>query len=304
MLSQRTLSSAKPVLWLRNPVAKLAALPMLLVSVGVFLGFSFWTILHSFTGSRLLPNWRFVGLDQYEKLWDTPRWIASVSNIMLYSAGVLILSIGLGFLLAVLLDQKIRAESTLRTIFLYPYALSFVVIGLAWQWLLNPEFGFQHVIRSLGWHSFNFDPLYNPEMVMYAVMLAGLWHGTGFVMVIMLAGLRGIDENIWKAVKVEGIAPWRVYLFIIIPMLRPVFITVTVMILAGIVKLYDLVVALTNGGPGSASEVPAKYVVDAMFLKQNLGQGFAASTMMLLAVLLLFVPGLLFKLTMRLRRGQ
>ena len=189
-----------------------------------------------------------------------------------------------------MLDQKIRFEDTFRTIFLYPFALSFIVTGLVWQWVLNPEFGIQSIVRGLGWESFTFDPLYNAELVIYGVLIAGLWQGTGLIMCLMLAGLRGIDEDIWKAARVDGIPMWKTYLFIVIPMMRPVFITTLVIIAAGIVKVYDLVVAQTNGGPGIASEVPAKYVYDYMFQNQNLGQGFAASTVMLVTVLIILIP--------------
>jgi len=196
----------------------------------------------------------------------------------------------LGFLLAALMDQKIRFENTFRTIMLYPFALSFIVTGLVWQWLLNPEFGIQQIVRNLGWESFTFDPLYNPDLAIFGVMLAALWQGSGLVMVLMLAGLRGIDEEIWKAARIDGIPTWKTYLFIIIPMLRPVFITALVLITSGIIRVYDLVVAQTSGGPGLATEMPAKYVYDYMFRAQNLGQAFAASTMMLLAVLVVVVP--------------
>jgi glucose/mannose transport system permease protein len=146
------------------------------------------------------------------------------------------------------------------------------------------------VVRSMGWESFTFDPLYNPQIVIYGILIAALWQGTGLVMCLMLAGLRGIDEDIWKATRVDGIPMWKTYLLIIIPMMRPVFITTLVIIASGIVKVYDLVVAQTSGGPGNASEVPAKYVYDYMFQAQNLGQGFAASTMMLLTVAVIVVP--------------
>jgi glucose/mannose transport system permease protein len=192
--------------------------------------------------------------------------------------------------LAVLMDQKIRFEDTFRTIMLYPFALSFIVTGLVWQWILNPEFGIQHIVRSMGFENFTFSPLTNPDLVLYGLLIAGLWQGTGFVMCIMLAGLRGIDEDIWKAARVDGIPAWKTYTIIIIPMMRPVFITTLVLVASGIIKLYDLVVAQTSGGPGTASQVPAMYVYDYMFQAQNLGQGFAASTMMLLSVLIVLIP--------------
>lgn len=263
---------------------------MILTALVVFLGGTVWTIVYSFTNSKLLPRENFVGLDQYERLWSTSRWIISIENLMIYGVFSLIFSLLIGFSLAALLDQKIRYEDTFRTILLYPFALSFIVTGLVWQWILNPQFGVQGIIRSWGWESFSFDPLYNPDIVMFGLLIAGLWQGTGFIMCLMLAGLRGIDEDIWKAARVDGIPMWKTYIFIVIPMMRPVFITTLVIIAAGIVKLYDLVVAQTSGGPGNASEVPAKYVYDYMFQAQNLGQGFAASTMMLLTVLIVLIP--------------
>ena len=274
----------------RNLNSKIASIPMILIAVGIFLGGSIWTVVYSFTNSKLLPRLSFVGLDQYERLWSTSRWIISIQNLAIYGVLTLIFSLVIGFLLAALMDQKIRFENAFRTIFLYPFALSFIVTGLVWQWILNPEFGIQAIIRSLGWESFRFDPLYNPDIVIYGILIAGLWQGTGLVMCLMLAGLRGIDEDIWKAARVDGIPMWKTYLFIVIPMMRPVFITTLVIIASGIVKVYDLVVAQTSGGPGNASEVPAKYVYDYMFQAQNLGQGFAASTMMLLTVAIIIIP--------------
>ena len=282
--------TGRPSRLLRNLSSKIASIPMMLTAVVIFLGGTIWTVVYSFTNSKLLPRAKFVGLDQYERLWDAPRWIVSIQNLAIYGVLTLIFSLVMGFVLAALMDQKIRFENTFRTIFLYPFALSFIVTGLVWQWLLNPEYGVQSVVRALGWETFAFDPLYNSKIVIYGVLIAGLWQGTGLVMCLLLAGLRGIDEDIWKAARVDGIPMWRTYLFIVIPMMRPVFITTLVIIASGIVKVYDLVVAQTSGGPGISSEVPAKYVYDYMFQAQNLGQGFAASTMMLVTVAIIIVP--------------
>ncbi|WP_112831904.1 carbohydrate ABC transporter permease [Rhizobium cremeum] len=275
---------------LRNLNSKIASIPMVLTALVIFLGGTIWTIVYSFTNSKLLPRLKFVGIEQYERLWAAPRWLVSIENLAIYGIFTLIFSLVIGFVLAALMDQKIRFENAFRTIFLYPFALSFIVTGLVWQWVLNPEFGIQSVVRSLGWTSFTFDPLYNSDIVIYGVLIAGLWQGTGLVMCLLLAGLRGIDEDIWKASRVDGIPIWKTYLFIVIPMMRPVFITTLVIIASGIVRVYDLVVAQTSGGPGIASEVPAKYVYDYMFQAQNLGQGFAASTMMLVTVAIIIVP--------------
>jgi glucose/mannose transport system permease protein len=281
----------RPLRLMHNLNAKIAAIPMVLTTLVVFVGGTIWTVFYSFTNSKLLPKANFVGLDQYERLWSNSRWLVSIENLAFFGVMSLVFTVSMGFLLAVLMDQKIRFEDTFRTIMLYPFALSFIVTGLVWQWILNPDFGLQGVIRSWGWESFAFDPLRNPDTVLYGLLIAGLWQGTGFVMCLMLAGLRGIDEDIWKAARVDGIPTWKTYLVVVIPMMRPVFITTLVIVAAGIIKLYDLVVAMTSGGPGgNASQVPAMYVYDYMFQAQNLGQGFAASTMMLLSVLIVLIP--------------
>ncbi|MEJ6404123.1 carbohydrate ABC transporter permease [Yoonia sp. 2307UL14-13] len=285
-----TSASKRPNRLFRNLMAKVASIPMILTALVVFVGGTTWTIVYSFTGSRMLPKTNWVGLDQYERLWTTDRWIISIKNLALYGVCSLILTLVIGFTLAALLDRKIRGENVFRTIFLYPFALSFVVTGLAWQWILNPDFGLQSVVRDWGWNSFTFNPLNDPDTVMFGLLIAGIWQGSGLIMCIMLAGLRGIDEDIWKAARVDGIGTVKTYVQIIIPMMRPVFITALVLIASGIIKLYDLVVAQTNGGPGLSSEVPAKYVINYMFRAQNLGQGFAASTMMLVSVVIILIP--------------
>lgn len=299
----------RPNALFRNIASKIASIPMILTAVVVFLGCTAWTILYSFTNSKLLPKKiietteflginipvgfnekYFVGLANYERLWSERRWIVSIENLAIYGFFALTLSFIIGFTLAALLDRKIRFENTFRTIFLYPFALSFIVTGLVWQWILDPNFGIQNVVRSLGFENFNFDPLYNADVVLYGLLIAGMWQGTGLIMCIMLAGLRGVDEEIWKATRVDGIPVWKTYIFVVIPMLRPVFITSLVLITSGLVRLYDLVVAQTSGGPGISSEVPAKYVMDKMFGAQNLGLGFAASTMMLVSVVIILIP--------------
>lgn len=274
----------------RNLTAKIATLPMIVTALVVFVGCSVWTVVYSFTASRALPVSKFVGLDQYERLFSNARWEQSVTNLLFYGVFALVFSFVIGFVLAALMDQKIRFEDTFRTIYLYPFALSFIVTGVVWQWILDPGLGLQATMRGMGWETFSLNLIGSKDTVIYALLIAGLWQGTGFVMVLMLAGLRGIDEDIWKAARVDGIPKWKTYVFIVIPMMRGVMITSLVIVASGIVRLYDLVVALTDGGPGFASEVPAKYVFDHMFARANIGQGLAASTMMLLSVLIIVIP--------------
>ena len=275
---------------------------MALTALVIFIGCSAWTVVYSFTGSRLLPKTRWVGVDQYDRLWGTDRWIVSIENLAIYGGCMLVFSLTLGFVMAALLDQRIRFENTFRTVFLYPYALSFVVTGLTWQWMLNPTFGLQKVARDFGFVDFTFAPLTNSDFAIYGVLLAGLWQGTGLVMVIMLAGLRGIDEDIWKASRVDGIPKWKTYIMIVLPLMRGALITAVVLVATSIIKVFDLIVAQTQGGPGLATEVPAKYVMDMMFRNQNLGQGFAASTMMLLFVMIILIPWAVYEYREK-RRG-
>jgi glucose/mannose transport system permease protein len=284
------MSSTRPNQLFRNKSSKIAAIPMIVTALFVFVGGTIWTVVYSFTNSGLLPRLQWVGLDQYERLWATRKWLVSIENLAIYGLCMLVLVFVIGFILAALIDQKIRFEDTIRTVILYPYALSFVVTGLVWQWMLNPEFGVQKVVRGWGWESFTFDPLYTADIAIYGVLIAGIWQGSGLVMVLMLAGLRGIDQDVWKASRVDGIPTWKAYIFVIIPMMRPVFVTTLVIVVTGIVKIYDLIVAQTGGGPGISTEVPAKYVYDMMFQANNLGQGFAASTMMLVTVALIVIP--------------
>ena len=277
-------------LFVRNISAKIAASPMVAIVLIVFVGCTLWTIWFSFTDSRALPNGAFVGFDQYDRLFNTRRWRISATNLLTYGMFSLVFTMVVGFVLAVLMDQRIRFEDGFRTIFLYPFALSGIVTGLVWQWIMNPTLGLQSTMRGLGWTNFTFDWITNTDMVLYALLIAGLWHGTGFVMVLMLAGLRSVDGEIWKAARVDGIPTWRTYIQIVLPMMRGVIVTTLVIVCSGIVRTYDLVVALTNGGPGLSSEVPAKYVINYMFAAGNLGQALAASTVMLLTVFVLLIP--------------
>lgn len=288
-------SHRRPNRLLRNLNAKIASIPMIVTVLVIFVGCTVWTVVYSFTNSKLLPRLDWVGIDQYTRLWGTTRWVVSIQNLAIFGLCSMVFSLVIGFFLAAMLDRKIRFENAFRTIFLYPFALSFIVTGLVWQWILNPDYGVQKVVRDLGWDSFTFDPLYTESMVVYGLLIAALWQGTGLVMCLMLAGIRGVDEDIWKATKVDGIPIWKTYVVVIIPMIRPVIVTSVVIIASGIVKVYDLVVAQTSGGPGIASQMPALYVMDKMFKDQNLAQGFAASTMMLLTVAIILIPWAYFE---------
>ncbi|MBB3934684.1 carbohydrate ABC transporter permease [Aureimonas phyllosphaerae] len=280
-MATRTLRSAAPVV---------ALSPTILIVLFAYVGTMGWTVWMSFTGSRLLPVNTLVGTQQYERLFGDARWLISLQNMALFGVLFIGFCLVLGFLLAVAIDQRVRGEDGLRTIFLYPHAMSFIVTGLVWQWMMNPTLGIQEAVQAMGWESFRFDWVVRRDMAIYAVVIAGVWQSAGLVMALMLAGLRGVDEDLWKAARVDGIPPWRVYTSIVLPLLKPMIITSVVLLSIAVVKVYDLVVALTNGGPGTSTAVPAKYVMDYLFERQNIGLAAAASTVLLVTVLCVLAP--------------
>lgn len=283
----------RPVSGLASRIAARVALaPALVIMLVVYIGCTLWTVRISFTASRMLPSDEFVGLRQYASLFANPRWHVSVHNLVVFGGLFIAASLAVGFLMAILIDQRVRGENVLRSLFLYPYSMSFIVTGLVWHWMLNPGLGIQKLGRDLGFPDFRFDWIVDQRMVVYTLVIAAVWHASGLVMSIALAGLRGVDDEIWKAARVDGIPKWRVYVSIVLPMLSASAATAAVLLAIGVVKLYDLVVAMTNGGPGLASEVPAKFVMDHLFERANVGLATAAATVMLVAVVAVVAPWL------------
>jgi len=270
---------------------KLVIAPAFVLGFAFIYGFMLWNGVLSVTGSRMLPNYdEFVGLAQYEQLFEMNRWWVALKNLgifsLLYVGGAMLI----GMTLAVFLDQKVRGEGALRTIFLYPMALSFIVTGTAWKWILNPSLGLEKLMHDLGWASFHFDWLVQSDTAIYCVVIAGIWQSAGFAMALFLAGLRGIDDSIIKAAQIDGASLPRIYWRILLPILRPVMFS-TILVLAHLsIKSFDLVMALTNGGPGYASDVPATFMFVMSFTRGQIGLGAASATMMLATVAAIVVP--------------
>ncbi|MDC9824178.1 sugar ABC transporter permease [Devosia sp. ZB163] len=273
----------------------LGTTPMIATAIGVFVICIIFSIIWSFTSSKLFPNFNFVGLSQYERLWRTDRWIISVQNVFVYGVLSMIVGMVFGYLLAVFMDQRIRQEDLFRSIFLYPFAMSLVVTGLVWQWMFDPNLGIQSAVRQLGWTSFEFAPLVKQETALYGLVLGGLWNGVGVTMAIMLAGLRGVDAEIWKAAKVDGIPTWKTYLFIVLPMMKGAIATAFILSATGVVRVFDIVIAMTQGGPGVSTQMPAIYVIQHITDRANVGQGMAAATMMLVPVMVIISLQYLFQ---------
>ena len=275
---------------LRRFTPAAALLPLFLIVVIGYVGTALWSIRISLSASRSFPNNTFVGLAQYARLFANERWQLALHNLALYGVLFVVACLLIGFLLAVFIDQNVSGEGVLRTVFLYPYAMSFVATGLVWQWILTPGNGIEQVVRQAGFPNFVFDWIVDQDMVMYTIVIATVWQAAGLVMAMLLAGLRGIDADIWKAARIDGIPVWRVYLQVVIPMLWPTIATVLLLLATAVVKLYDAVIAMTQGGPGTASDVPAKFIMDHLFGRSNIALASAGAVVMLIPVLALVVP--------------
>lgn len=276
--------------------------PTLLCAVVFIYGFILWTAWLSFTESRLLPRYEFAGLVQYVTLFNNERWWTALGNLGVFGSLFIVVCLATGLLLAILLDQRIRAEGFLRAIYLYPMALSFIVTGTAWRWILNPGLGLQNLVRQMGFENFTFEWIVTPGMSIYTVVIAGAWQSTGFVMALFLAGLRGVDDAIIKAAQVDGAGPLRIYTRIIIPSLRPVFFSSLIILAHIAIKSFDLVMALTGGGPGFSSDLPATFMYVFAFNRNQIGLGAASAMMMLMTVVAIIVP-MMYSETRRHHRG-
>ncbi|POF30878.1 carbohydrate ABC transporter permease [Roseibium marinum] len=276
--------------WLRSALPKLVLSPSLALVVIFVYGFIFFTFYLSMTDSRILPSFGYVGLENYEKLFRLRSWSIAVDNLFVFGGLYIVICCVLGLALAILLDQKIRAEGAIRTIYLYPMALSFIVTGTAWKWFLDPGIGLEAVVQGWGWESFTFDWIKNRQMAIYTIVIAAVWQTSGFVMAMFLAGLRGIDNEVLKAAQIDGASNWALYRRIVIPQLRPAFMSAFVVLAHMAIKSYDLVIALTNGGPGRATELPATFMYSYTFTRNQMGIGAASATIMLMTIAAIIVP--------------
>lgn len=273
-----------------NLLPKIVLAPSFAITLVFVYGFILWTVYLSFTRSRILPIYDLVGLDAYYRLWSQPSWYMAIKNLAIFGVLYITLCTAIGLFIAILMDQRIRGEGVLRPIFLYPMALSFVVTGTAWKWFLNPGLGLEKTMHNLGWESFKFDWLINTDMAIYTIVIAGVWQASGFVMAMFLAGLRGIDGEIIKAAQIDGAPVVAIYRRIIIPMLRPVFLSAFIVLAHMAIKSYDLVIALTGGGPGNATELPSTFMYSYTFTRSQMAVGSASAVMMLMGITAIIVP--------------
>lgn len=271
-------------------LSRLVVAPSFAVTLLFVYGFVLWTLVISFTASRLLPVYDLAGFGAYVRLWQSLRWHVALRNLGIFSVLFVSICLGIGVLLAVLLDRRGRAGGGLRTLYLYPMALSFIVTGTAWRWILNPGTGIQDFIRHLGFWSFTFDWSVRPETAILALVIAAIWQSSGFVMALFLAALQGVDREIVRAARLDGAGPWHIYWGIVLPSIRPVFMSAIVVLLHVALTSYDLVLALTGGGPGYASDMPATFMAEMTFRRDQINVGAASAMMILFMVVAIVVP--------------
>ncbi|MCV6596779.1 MAG: sugar ABC transporter permease [Mangrovicoccus sp.] len=283
---------------LQTLIPKLVLSPSVAAMVVFVYGFILFTVYVSFTDSRILPfvdakgarSYDLIGLSNYAKLFKLSHWEIAITNLAVFATLYILICCAIGLLLAIFLDQKIRGEGLLRPIYLYPMALSFIVTGTAWKWFLDPGIGLENTMHLWGWTSFSFDWIKNRDYALYCLVIAAVWQSSGFVMAMFLAGLRGIDNEILKAAQMDGASNWQLYRRIIIPQLRPAFLSAFVILSHLAIKSYDLVIALTGGGPGRATELPATFMYSYTFSRNQMGIGAASAVIMLMTVAAIIVP--------------
>jgi glucose/mannose transport system permease protein len=275
---------------LQDWLPKVVLAPSLAVTLLFVYGFIAFTVVLSFTGSKMLPKFTFVGLQNYRKLFALEHWTTAITNLAVFATLYIVICTIVGLMLAIFLDQKIRGEGLLRPIYLYPMALSFIVTGTAWKWFLDPGIGLEKTMRLWGWESFSFTWIKDNDMAIYTIVIAAVWQTSGFVMAMFLAGLRGIDNELLKAAQIDGASNWNLYRRIVIPMLRPAFLSAFVILFHLAIKSYDLVIALTGGGPGRSTELPATFMYSYTFTRNQMGIGASSAVIMLMTIAAIMVP--------------
>ena len=287
-------------------VPKLVLAPSFLLVLIFVYGFNLWTVFLSFTNSKAFVSSKLIGLANYEKLWnwtfetDPPSsWYTAIVNIGIFGGLYIVFCLVLGLTLAILLDQRIRGEGILRPIYLYPLALSFIVTGTAWKLFLDPGIGLEKAVHDWGWTSFKFDWVVNPRMMIYCVAIAGIWQSSGFVMAMFLAGLRGVDGEILKAAQIDGASTYATYRRIVIPIMRPVFLSAIIVLAHMAIKSYDLVLSVTGKNPGGAAELPSTFMYSYTFTRNQMGVGSTSAVIMLMTIAAIMIPYLYSELRER-----
>jgi glucose/mannose transport system permease protein len=280
------------------------------IAVAVFVyGFIGFTGFASLTKwDNLVPDFTFVGLRNYARLLETARFQIDLRNTVTFTGLFVLCCLSLGLMLAVLLDRGIRGEAVFRNIFLFPLAISFIVTGVVWRWLLNPgsvqlgSTGVNLLFEIVGLDFLKTGWYTDPRIGIKAVAVAATWQMSGYVMAMYLAGLRGIPEELREAARVDGATELQVYRAVVLPLLHPITLGAIIVLGHISLKIFDLVLAMTGPGPGFSSDVPALFMFDTTFRGSNFAQGAGIAVILLIMVAALVVPYLLYNLRAEGRR--
>jgi len=276
-------------------------LPSILATAIFVYGFIGWTLrvsLSNWTG--LMPDYSFAGLRQYLDLARDPRFAIDIRNTAIFTVLFLTSCLVIGLFLAILLDQRLRGENIFRSLFLFPMAVSFIVTGVAWRWLMNSATGTRISGLNLLFHQLGLDPLINnwhltdPPWGIAFIALPAVWQMSGFTMALYLGGLRAISDDLREAARVDGASEFQIYRYVLLPLLRPI--TLSVMIILGHIslKIFDLIVAISQNN--IALDVPSVYMWRTTFDGNNYGKGAAIGILMLVTVAVLIVPYLVYSM--------
>lgn len=282
---------------------------IILIAIFVY-GFIGWTGWVSLVNWRdIFPDFTFIGFRNYIDLFQNYRFQISLKNTLVFTSLFLISSIIIGLLLAILIDRKIRGENIFRNIYLFPMAISFVVTGVVWRWLLNPgtggiegSLGINMLLDKLGLSFLKSGWYTDPKIGIKAVVIAAVWQMSGYVMAMYLAGIRGIPTELFEAAQVDGASTFEVYRYIILPLLRPITLGAIIVLGHISLKIFDLVFAMTGSGVGFSCDVPALFMYDTTFRGNYFSQGAGIAIILLISVAVLIIPYLRYSLRVEVKR--
>jgi glucose/mannose transport system permease protein len=272
-----------------------------IIAVGIFIyGFIAWTLRVSLSAWKgLLPDFTWVGLTNYIELFSDPRFLIDLRNTAIFTIVFVVGALLLGFILALLLDQNLPGENFFRSLFLFPMAISYIVTGVVWRWLMNPAegsriSGVNQIFAYFGWDFLISRWHTTPVWGIAAIALAAIWQMSGFTMALYLGGLRSIPDEVREAARVDGASEWQLYRYIIIPLLNPVTLSAVIVLGHISLKVFDLIIALA--GKQLALDVPAIYMWQATFDGYFFGRGAAISILLLLIISVLIIPYIFYNL--------
>jgi glucose/mannose transport system permease protein len=264
-----------------------------IIAVAIFIyGFIIWTFRLSVTNwNGWTPDYSWVGLDNWKAIFSDERFFIDLRNLFQYAVVFMGLCIGMGLIMAVLLNQKIKGEAVFRTIFIFPFAVSGIVTGVAWKWLMYPSAGLNMLFNAIGLTSLgNFKWYADANYGTYSIAIAAAWQMTGYIMALYLAALRGINNELIEAAQIDGCSTMGIYRYVILPLLAPVTFTAIVLTGMGSIRVFDLVSAVSGSGAAYGTDTMAFYMFQLTFQKSSFALGGTIAAFMIILSAFLVGP--------------